>query len=60
MIIASERSCSKLLNKNKCQFCKDFFSGHTISPEGIIVDPSNTDAITKMYVPQSLTELQTF
>ena len=27
MIIASERSCSKLLNKNKCQFCKDFFFG---------------------------------
>ena len=34
--------------------------GHIISSEGIRVDPSKTDAITKIPVPQSLTELQRF
>ena len=42
------------LNKNKCQFRKNsiVFLGHIISSEGIRVDPSKTDAITKMSVPQ--------
>ena len=50
------------LNKNKCQFRKNsiVFLGHIISSEGIRVDPSKTDAITKMSVPQSLAELQRF
>ena len=36
------------------------FLRHIISSEGIRVDPSKTDAITKMSVPQSLTECQRF
>ena len=46
------------LNKNKCQFHKNtiVFLGHIISSEGIRVDPSKTYAITKMSIPQSLTE----
>ena len=36
------------------------FLRHIISSEGIRVDPSKTDAITKMSVPQSLAELQRF
>ena len=34
--------------------------GHIISSEGVKVDPSKTDAITKKSVPQALTELQRF
>ena len=34
--------------------------GHITSSEGIRVDPSKTDAITKTSVPQSLTEFQRF
>ena len=50
------------LNKNKCQFRKNtiVFLGHIISSEGIRVDPSKTYAITKMSIPQSLTELERF
>ena len=67
MAIASEKSYSKLesglkFNKNKCQFHKNsiVFLGHIISSEVIRVDPSKTDAITKMFILQSLTELQRF
>ena len=47
---------------DKCQFCKNsiVFLGHIISSEGIRVDPSKTDAITKISVRQSLLELQRF
>ena len=50
------------LNENKCQFRKNsiVILGHIIPSEGIKVDPSKTDAITKMSVPQYLTELQRF
>ena len=50
------------LNENKCQFRKNsiVFLGHIIFSEGIKVDPSKTDEITKMSVPQYLTELQRF
>ena len=34
--------------------------GYIISSEGVRVDPSQTDAIRKRSVPQSLTELQRF
>ena len=61
-VLLKVRESGLKLNKNKCQFCKNsiVFLGHIISSEGIKVDPSKTDAITKMSVPQSLTELQRF
>ena len=61
-VLLKVRESGLKLNKNKCQLCKYpiVFLGHIISSEGIRVDPSKTDAITKMFVPQSLTELQRF
>ena len=46
----------------KCQFCKssNVFLRHTISAEDIRVNPFKTDAITKMSVPQSPTEIERF
>ena len=50
------------LNKTKCQIRKQsiVFLGHIISPEGIKIDPSKTEAITKMPLPRSVNELQRF
>ena len=51
-----------ILNKNIFQFCKNsiVFLGYIISSESIRVDPSKADAMIKMSVPQSLTEVQIF
>ena len=51
IIIALERSSSRLEKSI-------VFLGLIISSESIRVDNSKTDAITKMYVPQFLTEIQ--
>ena len=61
-VLLKVRESGLKLNKNKCQFHKNsiVFLGHIVSSEGIRVDPSNADALTKMSVPQSLTELQRF
>ena len=61
-VLLKVRESGLKLNKNKCQFRKNsiVFLGHIIFSEGIRVDPSKTDAITKMSVPQSLAELQRF
>ena len=50
------------LNKTKCQMRKQsiVFLVHLISPEGIKIDPSKTEAITKMLLPRSVNELQRF
>ena len=50
------------LNKTKCQIRKQsiVFLGHIISSEGIKIDPSRTEAITKMPLPRSVNELQRF
>ena len=58
----TQRESGLKLNKNKCQFRKKsiVFLGHIISSEGTRADPSKTDTITKMSVPQSLTELRGF
>ena len=50
------------LNKTKCQIRKQsiVFLGHIISSEGIKIDPSKTEAITKMPLPISVNELQRF
>ena len=50
------------LNKTKCQMRKQtiVFLVHIISPEGIKIDPSKTEAITKMLLPRSVNELQRF
>ena len=58
-VLLKVRESGLKLNKNKCQFCKNsiVFLGHIISSEGIRVDLSKTDAITKTSVPQSLTGL---
>ena len=60
--LLKERESSLKLNKNKCKFRKKsiVFVGHTTYSEDVGVDPSKTDAITKLPVPQSLTELQRF
>ena len=49
------------LNKTKCQIRKQLivFLGHTVS-EGIKIDPSKTEAITKMPLPGSVNELHRF
>ena len=36
------------------------FLGHIISSEGIKIDPSKTEAITKIPLPRSFNELQRF
>ena len=61
-VLFKVRESGLKLNKNKCQFRKNsiVFLGHIISSEGIRVDLSKTDAITKTSVPQSLTGLQRF
>ena len=50
------------LNKTKCQIRKQSiaFLGHIISSEGIKIDPSKTEAITKISLPRSVNELQRF
>ena len=61
-VLIKVRESGLKLNKNKCQFRKKsiVFFGHIISSEGIRVDASKTETITKMSVPQFLTELQRF
>ena len=48
------------LNKKKCQIgvTSIAFLGHTISSEGVKVDPAKFEAITKMPLPNSVNELQ--
>ena len=50
------------LNKTNCQIRKQsiVFLGHIILPEGINIDPSKTEAITKMPLPRLVNELQRF
>ena len=50
------------LNKTKRQTGKQsiVFLGHIISSEGIKIDPSKTEAITKMPLPRSVNDLQRF
>ena len=50
------------LNKTKCQIRKQsiVFLGHIISSEVIKIDPSKTEAITKMPLPRSVNDLQRF
>ena len=49
-VLFKVRESGLKLNRNKCQFRKDsiVFLGHIISSEGIRVNPSKTDAITKI------------
>ena len=50
------------LKNTKCQIRKQsiVFLGHIISSEGIKIDPSKTEAITKIPLPRSVNELQRF
>ena len=50
------------LNKTKCQIRRQsvVFFGHIISSEGIKIDPSKTEAITKMPLSRSVKDLQRF
>ena len=56
------RESSLKLNKTKCQIRKQSiaFFEHIISSEGIKIDPSKTEAITKMPLPRSVNDLQRF
>ena len=50
------------LNKTNCQIRKQsiVFLGHIISSADIKIDPSKTEAITKVPLPRSVNELQKF
>ena len=50
------RECGLKLNKTKCQIRKEsfVFLGHIILSGGIKMDPSKTEAITKMPLPRSV------
>ena len=50
------------LNKTKCQIREQSiaFVGHIISSEDIKIDPSKTEAVTKMLLPRSVNQLQIF
>ena len=50
------------LTKTKCQIRKQsiVFLGHIICSESIKIDPSKTEAITKMPLPRSVNDLQRF
>ena len=50
------------LYKSKCQIRKQsiIFLGHIVLSEGIKIDPSKTEVITKMPLPRSINELQRF
>ena len=58
-VLLKVRESGLKLTKNKRQFRKNpiVFLGHITSSEGIRVESSKTDTITKMSVPQSLPEL---
>ena len=61
-VFLSIRESSLKLSKTKCQIRKlsIVVLGHIISSEGIKIDPSKTEAITKMPLPRSVNELQRF
>ena len=50
------------LNESRCQIRKQsiLLLAHIISSGGIKIDPSKTEAITKMLLPSSVNELQRF
>ena len=50
------------LNKTNCQIRKQLivFLGHIFTSEGIKIDPSKTEAVTKILLPRSVNELQRF
>ena len=56
------RKSALKLNKTKCQIREQSiaFVGHIISSEGIKIDPSKTEAVTKMLLPKSVNQLQRF
>ena len=56
------RESSLKLNKTKCQIRKqsNVFLGHIISSEDIKIDPSKTEATTKVPLPRPVNELQRF
>ena len=61
-VFSTIRESGLKLNKTKCQIRKQsiVFLGHIISSEGIKIDPSKTEAITKMPLPRSVNDLQRF
>jgi GR25 family glycosyltransferase involved in LPS biosynthesis len=47
---------------NKCEFWREkvAFLGHVLSAEGIIVDPSKVESVTKWEQPLSMTDVRSF
>ena len=56
------RESGSKLNKSKCQIRKlsIIFLGRIISSEDIKIDPSKTEAITKLSLPRSVNNLHRF
>ena len=50
------------LNTDKCEFWRNklTFLDHIVSKEGILPDPTKTEAIRKMNTPTNVTELRRF
>ena len=62
MVLGKLREHRLYAKFSKCEFClKEVgFLGHVISGEGIAVDPTKVDTVTKWEVPTTVGEIRSF